>query len=496
MKIRRRIAVLVMAWIGILLALLCSAGEVFAADLQSASSQTSTQSPDSETGQTSDKDSIVAKLVIDNENCYEGMDKTYSQGYVPRVEAGTVYLVVPLLCNTELQENRLRAALSLENSQLSPFVSKNYEKTISLQTVPINNGAGKTESYVVAFDLELQPDRYNGSYPVMLTVQGTDTKGKDLQQDFTIYVNITDGKDPNAEPTTEEMTEAPVTYAPKVMVESAHFSKETIQAGEDVKADITLVNTSQSEAIRNMTVTINAQEQYFTLLSESDSIYVDAIPAGGQKVVSVEYLINGAAPQGQYNLEVAMNYADTKGASYSESGRVKVNIVQPMRVEFDPLSIPETVQVADVVEAHVQVMNLGKCKAYNVRAEISADGLRPEGSIFIGDIEPGSMAAGSTTVSVSSLTEGNSLYGGSEGIVTYHYEDETGAEYEETAEFYVTINSPFSNQPQEPEDKTGQWWIIMAVIVGVVCIFAGGILIRRIRIRKRQEDEQKDEVVE
>ena len=496
MKIRRRIAVLIMAWIGIILVLLCSAGEVSAADLQPASTQTSTQSPDSGTGQESDKNAAAAKLVIDNENCYEGMDRTYSQGYVPKVEAGTVYLVVPLLSNTELQENRVRAALNLDNSQLSPFVSKNYEKTISLRTVPVNNGAGKAESYVVSFDLELKPDRYNGSYPVMLTVQGTDMNGRELQQDFTIYVNITDGKDPNAGPATEEMMEVPVTYVPKVMVESAHFSREEIQAGEDVTADITLVNTSQSEAIRNMTVTVNAQEQFFTLLSESDSIYVDAIPAGGQKVISVAYQTNGATPQGQYNLEVSMNYADTKGGSYSESGRVKVNIVQPMRMEFDPLSIPETLQVADVVEAHVQVMNLGKCKAYNVRAEISADGLRPEGSIFIGDIEPGSMAAGSTTVSVSSLTKGTALYGGSEGTVTYHYEDEAGIEYEETAEFYITINSPFSNQPQEPEEKTGQWWIIMAVIAGVLCIFAGCIVVRRIRIGKRQEDEQKDEVVE
>lgn len=495
MKIRRKIAVLIMAWIGILLVLLCSVGEVSAADLQPVPSQTSTQSSDSGTGQKTDENA-AAKLVIDNENCYEGMDRTYSQGYVPKVEAGTVCLVVPLLCNTELQENRIRAALNLDNSQLSPFVSKNYEKTISLRTVPVNNGAGKAESYVVSFDLELKPDRYNGSYPVILTVQGTDMNGRELQQDFTIYVNITDGKDPNAEPSTEAVTEEPVTYVPKVMVESAHFSREVIQAGEDVTADITLVNTSQSEAIRNMTVTVNAQEQFFTLLSESDSIYVDAIPAGGQKVISVAYQINGAAPQGQYNLDVSMNYADTKGGSYSESGRVKVNIVQPMRMEFDPLSIPDTLQVADVVEAHVQVMNLGKSKAYNVRAEIKADGLRPEGSIFIGDVEPGNMAAGSTSVSVSSLSQGTALYGGTEGTVTFYYEDEAGKEYEETAEFYTTIQSPFSGQPREPEDQTGQWWIIMAVIAGVLCIFAGCIVIRRIQIRKRQEDEQKDEVVE
>lgn len=496
MKIRKRMAVLIMAWIGILLVLLCSATKVSASDLQTVSAQTSTQSPDTGTTQEPEKNSVAARLVIDNENCYEGMDKPYSQGYVPRVEAGTVYLVVPLLCNTELQNNRLRAALNLENSQLSPFVSKNYEKTISLETVSVNNGAENAESYVAAFSLELKPDRYNGSYPVLLTVQGTDKSGKELQQQFTIYVNITDGKDPNAEPSTEAVTEEPVTYVPKVMVGSAHFSKEEIPAGEEVTADITLVNTSQSEAVRNMTVRVNAPGDYFTLLHESDSFYVDAIPAGGQKVLRVNYEVNGATPQGQYDLELSMDYADTKGASYSESGRVKINIVQPMRMEFDPLSIPAAVQVSDVVEARIQVMNLGKTKAYNVRAEIEADGLRPEGSIFIGDVEPGSMAAGSIIVSVGSLSEGMNLYGETEGTVTFYYEDEAGKAYEETAEFHTTINSPFSNQPQEPEDQTGQWWIIMAVLAGMLCIFAGCIVVRRIRIRKQQEEEQKDEMVE
>lgn len=496
MKIRKRMAAFRMAWMGSLLVLLCSITEVQANAPQRVAVQTATQSGDGDTTQEPDENPIVAKLVIDNENCYEGMDKSYSQGYVPRVEAGTVYLVVPLLCNTELQENHIRAALNLGDSQLAPFVSKNYEKTIFLQSVPVNNGAGRAESYVAAFSLELKPDRYNGSYPVLLTVQGTDKSGKGLQQEFTIYVNITDGTDPDAEPSTEAVTEEPVTYVPKVMVESVHFSKEEILAGEEVTADITLVNTSPSEGVRNMTVRVSTPGEYFTLLHESDSFYIDTIPAGGQAVLSVSYEVNGAAPQGQYDLELSMDYADTKGASYSESGRVKVNIVQPMRMEFDPLSIPDTLQVADVVEARVQVMNLGKAKAYNVRAELEADGLRPEGSIFIGDVEPGSMAAGSIAISVSSLTEGTTLYGGTQGTVTFYYEDGAGNMYEETAEFYTTINSPFSNQSQESEDQTGQWWIIMAVIAGILCTFAGCIVVRRLRIRKQQEDEQKDEMVE
>ncbi len=73
-------------------------------------------------------------------------------------------------------------------------------------------------------------------------------------------------------------------------------------------------------------------------------------------------------------------------------------------MQFDDLSFPSEVVVADVVEAKVQAMNLGRSKIYNVRAEIAADGLKPQGTIFIGDMEAGTAATGSTQVSVSSLS--------------------------------------------------------------------------------------------
>ena len=61
-------------------------------------------------------------------------------------------------------------------------------------------------------------------------------------------------------------------------------------------------------------------------------------------------------------------------------------------MQFDDLSFPSEVVVADVVEAKVQAMNLGRSKIYNVRAEIAADGLKPQGTIFIGDMEAGTAA--------------------------------------------------------------------------------------------------------
>lgn len=482
----------------------------------------------------------TTRLVIDNENLYEGMDKTYSDGYVPLSENGTAHLVMPLVSTKELKGNSLKVSLNLGEPATMPFVSKNYVKTVSLKQVKINDGAEKVECYLVSFDLELKEDRCNGSYPVVLTGKATDADGNAVSQKFTIYVTIADGKtsenngsgsggqngDGSAgtgsggqngdggsgtgsggqngdggsgtdaagssgvsggAASSSGSAEGP-SFAPKLVVQMCKYSKETIYSGDEVQMDITLVNTSTSETIRNLTVTIGGQSEYFSLLSQSDTIYVDSVSAGATLVVSYKYKVNAAAPQGQYNLDLAMDYADSEGAAYTGSGKVQISVEQQMKVEFDPLVISSEVQVADVVEAQIQAMNLGRGKVYNVRAVLEADGLVPNGTIFIGDMEAGTTASASTQVSVTSLTEGSSLYGTTEGTVTFYYEDEAGNEYEETAGFTTTITSPFSDTEEE-EDETGQWWIIMAVIGVILCAFLVVMAVRVIRRRKQDDME-------
>ena len=43
---------------------------------------------------------LVDQLIIDSRNLYEGMDRTYAQGYVPRIVNGRAYIILPLLGET------------------------------------------------------------------------------------------------------------------------------------------------------------------------------------------------------------------------------------------------------------------------------------------------------------------------------------------------------------------------------------------------------------
>lgn len=430
-------------------------------------------------------------LKIDDANQYDGMEKPYKDGYVPTNVNGSVRIVFPILSEGELRGNTLRAALDLGDAQTAPFVFKNYEKDIRLQTVKVNANTKEVSAYVADFTVELKGKRTNGSYPVILKVTAKETKGNAVEQEFTTYVTISDGIDPEA--TTEAVVEPAAedlpTFAPKVMVKSYKYSKSEIQPGDEVKADIVLLNTSKENTVKNMTIAVTADTESFTLLSQSDSVYIEKLAPQEETTITFSYRINAKTAAGQYDLELAMDYADGEGNPYSTSGKAKITVQQSSEMQFDDLSFPSEVVVADVVEAKVQAMNLGRSKMYNVRAEIKADGLKPQGTIFIGDMEAGTAATGSTQVSVSSLS-GSKLYGNTEGTVTYYYEDESGKEYTEEATFTTTIKSPFSDQKEETTpDNTNQWWVIMAVVIGCIAVAAGVIIVRKIHLKKQYEED-------
>ena len=484
------------------------------------------------------------ELKIDSENCYTGMNQPYSKGYTPKVENGTASLVVPVVCQSQLRDDILKVSLNLGRGNGIPFISEKYEKDIGLSQEKINGSQETIACYLVNFELKLKDDRKNGEYPVVLSVQAEDNDGNLIHKEFSVNVVITDEKPPASEPSTEEpstdepstgepstepstdepSTEAPKddltgavdvtgpsgsdsgggassggssggssaseapTFAPKMIVQACKSSKDEIQAGDEVTLDITLLNTSSTETVRNMTVTIGDEGEYLNLLSPTDTIYVDSVSAGQTCVVSYKYKILASAVPGAYGLSVSMDYADSKGASQSASGKIKMMVSQAVKLEFDPLVLDSEVQVGDVVTAQIQAMNLGRSKVHNVRAVIEADGLAPEGTLFIGDIEAGKTAAGNVKISVTSLSKGSSLYGETRGTVTYYYEDEDGKEYEETVNITTNIKTPFSNTTKETPEDTGQWWIIMTVVVGILFFFIIGMILRGIRRKKRQDE--------
>lgn len=423
-----------------------------------------------------------ATLSIDNQNTYDGMDKSYSEGYVPRVSGGYATVVIPLICDGELEGNKLCASVNLGDSMSMPFVCKNYEKTVSLSAESL---------YLVSFSLELKWDRVNGNYPVSVNISATDKNGNAIQETITVYIVINDGKDPNGK---EEEPEEEIVLTPKVLVQSYECVAITddgetavIKAGDKIKVKVTLVNTSGTESLKNITVTANATTDSFILQSVSDTIYINSVGAGAAFDVIYEYETKADMPAGQYNIGISYDFAYGKGMSSAGSGNARVTITQPLEMELSITQIPSKAVISDTVSVGVQAINLSRAKAYNVRAVIEADGFSPMGTIFIGDVDGGMSAEGMGQVTVTGLTKGNFSYGQTKGTVTFYYEDADGNELTEVKNFTTTIESPFSGEAKAEEDNPTQWWIIMAVIATVIIVAVTVIAIKKIKVRKNEK---------
>lgn len=408
-----------------------------------------------------------AGFAIDSKSVYHGMSKSYAKGYVPKVEHDEAVLVLPLLPKRKLSRNRMTVTLAFGEAENLPLVRKNYEKEVRAGRHQVNGTRKRKTCYLAVFRLKLKKDRYNGSYPVTLSVRAQDETGNSMQQDFTVYVTITDGKDAAAEAAQGEGQEEVPQFAPKVMINSYRFSKKTIMCGEKVTAKVTLHNTSSTETVKNMLVSV-APGEHVELLGKTDSHYVEQLGAGETVTLSFDFRISAAASRGQYNIDIAMDYSDKKANPYTVQGALKVLAEQPVQIEIAPVPVPDKIQVGETVELQAQAMNLGKGKIYNVRAVLEAEGLTPSGTAFIGDMEPGTSMEGSMELTADGFS-GDSLYGTAQGKITFLYEDEAGNEMTHEQQFETWILSPLSDENgEEKTDDTKQWWVIMAVITALL----------------------------
>lgn len=437
----------------------------------------------------------TASLAPDNENVYDGMDRPYKDGYTPTVKDGTATVVLPLLARGEIKDNTVTVTPNLGDTASSPFMFRNYQKTVRLMDNAVNNGSATVSSYLIRFDLPLASGRKNGVYPVVLDVSAQSGDGSPIQQSFTCFVTVTDGKDPNAtEPTPEP--EKPSSQ-PKVIVSSYNVNPSPVVAGGAFTVTVTLKNTSTAKSVQNMTVTASCDSPNISLQDDSGTLYVNKLAKEKTTDIELTYKTDLATPAQRFNIALAINYDNTEGTPLTSAGTVSIQVSQPLRVEMEAPQIPASVNAGDTMPLSLQVMNMGRSKVYNVRCELTAPGLIPTGTAFIGNMEAGTATTGDMDVFVGTKDmtegyEGEDKYGYTNGKLTLIYEDEEGKEYTKDTEFNTTINppviAPASTEPEEEPEKAGQWWV--SIVVGTVVIgsLTAFLIIRGKRKVKVNED--------
>lgn len=328
---------------------------------------------------------VESPLQIESAHAFSGMSASYAKGYIPTVSGGSARIVLPLVSSAKLVSNEVTITPDLGDTSSSPFVYANYEQTFRLAEHTAQDGS-KVSCYLVDMNLPLAASRFNGRYPVLLKARYRTDDTTVTEQSFMVYVTITDGKNPNAG---GGIPGAPDTSQSKVIISGYSVSPSPVQAGSSFEVRLMLQNTSEKRAVSNIKFTYKGESDTMTSVDQTNTKYFDTIEPGEALEVVLNMAVTMDVEAKPQRLLLAMEYEDN-GTTLSAEDVILVPVEQPIRMELDKVNMVTSAYLNDMVSASLNIFNMGRTPLYNVLATLEVPGLTPEGSVFVGNMEPGS----------------------------------------------------------------------------------------------------------
>lgn len=423
-------------------------------------------------------------LSIDTGHVYEGMEKSYDQGYLPAISGGYAKVLLPLL--SEAVTDPLTVAVNLGDPASSPFVYKNYEKQFSKSSYTVDSE--EVECYLIEFSFALSAERVNGNYPITFKVRGKTMDEENFSQEFILYLTISDGIDPHA--SQPEPTQTPPSQ-PKLMVENYTLDQNYLEAGKKATVTVTIRNTSITQPAKNIKLSFS-EDSGEIIPAGTGAQYCPQIVKGSSYTWSFEVTATTTAQSKPHAATIMMEYEDSHGHTISASDRIILQVRQSVRLEYEEPSLPIRVTQGDTTSFTMTLMNLGKSTIYNALLKFEIPGLSTGGSVLVGTISPGESQIGRTNFQV-----GTAALGAIAGTLFLSYEDDYGEYYEKeiplstTIEEKLTLEAPTDTGSTTPASDF-PWWIFFAAAFAVSLTLVYVYATRWLKQKKaREEDEMR-----
>ena len=414
---------------------------------------------------------VVEQLIIDSWSLYDGMDKTYQQGYVPRIVNGCCYVIFPLIGET--YDGKVTVTADLGATADSPFVFGNYSQTAA--------GWGR---YVFMFEIPLVKGRINGSYPVTLKADYLDVLGQQKQQSFTVFVTVADGKKPK-DPDAKEAAEKP-----ELFISACEITPDTVGGDGEFSVNVKIDNIGSIRA-RSVRLTYGSEAEGILPYDTNNAILLDNIASGEGAEAAFKMRTTKDVIAGNRAFFITLDYVDLYGGVYTATRQFLVNVTQPAEMTYDAISLPKSVTAGETFTLPANVFNIGKSPLRNVTVNLTGAGLFPTSSVFLGDIQPGQAGYGELKVFVGmlSMTEGyTESYGKTTGVYTVTYTDDAGETHTAEQQLSTEIKQPViagektdAEKKAEEEQKRAmsQWWISALAAFAVIAIIVAVIVVSR-----------------
>ncbi|MCU6746241.1 hypothetical protein OCV51_00970 [Faecalicatena acetigenes] len=292
---------------------------------------------------------------------------------------------------------------------------------------------------------------------------------------------------------------------PRVIVTGFSTDPGEVKAGSDFKLVVHVKNTATWTGVSNMLFDFQApssgteaaaEAPAFLPSSGSSSVYLENIPAGETRDITIDLNARADLVQKPYSIVMSMKYEDGNQAQYEGNSSLAIPVKQAARFEFSEIKIaPESIAVGEEANITCSLYNTGRIKLYNVKAKFQGDGIEGE-EIFIGNLESGATGTIDGIITGTSQTEGD---GTCKMVVSY--EDEAGKASTIEKEFVLTVMEqaePADMAEMMPmEEEKG--FPVLPVVIAALLLLIVIVVIVVLKMRKKkkiaiEEEELLDEV--
>ena len=327
---------------------------------------------------------------------------------------------------------------------------------------------GESKSYSVTMFSASNTEAKN--YPIKITVETSDKEPKAISQYTGIYVK----------------GDTSTKTVPQLMITNYDYGGRAVEANHPFNLGITLRNTNSSQSIRNIKVSLSAEEGIFIPVNSSNSFYIDSIAPGGTSTQTITLTSKPDSPQKTVSISVDMTYEDKDGNQISAKDNISIPLVQDLRLVIDDIVPPTELYAGQQSSVTVQYYNMGKTALSNLR--VTAEGSNIEFSqspaTFVGNFEAGKNEY--YDLSIIPVQAGPV-----EGNVVFTFENAAGEE--------TRIEKPFSFTAQEmpavevpdggemPAEGAGSPYTRYIIGAAVVAAIAAFVIFKK-RRKKKMDD--------
>ena len=316
-------------------------------------------------------------------------------------------------------------------SSLGGLVLNTYTDTVDCGTV--EGGKSITAKFPVVF-----PEYPSAQHTLQATVTYTDNLGTEHSETFNIYLRATE-KSEATETTTEKSLE------PKVIVSGYTLDVDTVESGEEFTLTFTLRNTSHDKAIKNMTVDVETASSsnsttstnIFSAIDGTTSFYTEEIPTDGEMEYSIKLKTSATAGAGTYPITIQYDFEYDNGTSYSASSNsitINLQVSQAIKFELMEWEPPTECYGSQGCSIYFQFFNKSKTSMNSLTISVGGD-------FYMATNYYGTLSASSYDYFSGMIypNDPDAVGETKTAILTFSFEDDSGAEHTLGYEFDVLI---------------------------------------------------------